>query len=137
MCRQMKGLVGLFSSLLLVCLLGNQAAVGQTGTTSVRGTVTDKTGATVAGAKVRLNNAAQAVERDIESGSSGEYEFLGLPPGVYKLTVEKDGFRTYERSKLQLLVNSPATENVTIEIGTEVQTVEVTAQTQTLNTSDA
>ena len=114
-----------------------QPRSGQTGTTSLRGTVADKTGATVAGAKVRLNNAAQAVERDVETGSSGEYEFLGLPPGVYKLTVEKDGFRTYERNKLQLLVNSPATENVTLEIGTEIQTVEVTAQSQTLNTSDA
>jgi hypothetical protein len=62
---------------------------------------------------------------------------LGLPPGLYSLTAVKDGFRKLEQNKLQLLVNSPATLNITLEIGSAVQTVEVSAQAQALNTSDA
>jgi hypothetical protein len=135
--RQIKGLIGLLTVLVLVSLLAINMASAQTGTTSLRGTITDKSGATVAGAKVRLVNTAQALEREDETGSSGEYQFLALPPGVYTLTVEKEGFRKYEQNRLQLLVNSPATANVMIEVGTAIQTVEVSAQAQTLNTTDA
>lgn len=137
MVRLNRGLSGLFVVMLAAFLFAASAALGQTGTTSVRGTVTDKSGATVAGAKITITNSAQGLERSGETGDSGEYEFLGLPPGLYKLTVEKDGFRKYEQTNLHLLVNSPATSNITIELGTAVQTVEVTAQQQTLNTTDA
>ncbi len=137
MLRHTKGLIGLSFALVVVVLISESLALAQTGTTSLRGAVTDKSGATVAGAKVNAINAAQAINREGTTGSAGEYEFLGLQPGVYSLTVEKDGFRKYEQNKLQLLVNSPATQNVTLEIGSSVQTVEVSAQTQTLNTSDA
>jgi Carboxypeptidase regulatory-like domain len=110
----------------------------QTGTTSVRGTVTDKSGAAVPGAHVTLVNAALSVQRETNTNSStGEYEVLALPPGTYVISVTAVGFRKYESSGLQLLVNNPATLNVTLEIGTAVQTVEVSAQAQTLNTTDA
>jgi hypothetical protein len=137
MLRHIKGLLGLSIILGVACLLAGNAVWGQTGTTSLRGTITDKSGATVAGASVRLVNTAQALERQVVSGESGEYDFLALPPGTYTLTVEKDGFRKYQQEKLQLLVNSPTTANVVIEIGAAIQTVEVSAQTQTLNTTDA
>jgi hypothetical protein len=109
----------------------------QTGTTSLRGVVTDKTGATVANAKVTLVNIAQGVKRDSATSNAGEYEFLALPPGTYSLTVELPGFRRFEQKNLQLLVNSPATQNVTLEIGVTSETVEVSAQAVTLNTTDA
>jgi hypothetical protein len=121
----------------MVFLLMGSITSAQTGTTSVRGTITDKSGATVAGAKVRLVNSAQAVERETESNESGEYEFLALQPGNYALTVVKDGFRKYEQNKIQLLVNLPATANVTLEIGSTTQVVEVSVTTATLNTTDA
>ena len=47
------------------------------------------------------------------------------------------GFRKWEQRSLQLLVNTPATQNVTLEIGTATETVEVSAQAATLNTTDA
>jgi len=137
MLRHLKGLLGLSITLVLVSLFAGTTTLGQTGTTSLRGTITDKSGATVAGANVRLVNTAQASERQVVSGESGEYEFLALQPGIYTLTVEKEGFRKYQRESLELLVNSPATANVTVEVGSSVQMVEVSAQAQTLNTSDA
>jgi carboxypeptidase family protein len=109
----------------------------QTGTTSLRGVVSDKTGATVANARVTLVNLAQGVKRESATSNGGEYEFLALPPGTYSLLVEVTGFRRFEQKNLQLLVNSPATQNVTLEIGVTSETVEVSAQAVTLNTTDA
>jgi hypothetical protein len=112
-------------------------AWAQTGTTSLRGAVTDKTGATVANANVTLTNVGQALKREMTTNNAGEYEFLALPPGTYALTVELTGFRKFEQKNLQLQVNLPATQNVTLEIGTSTETVEVSAQAVTLNTTDA
>src|SRR5437588_4644310 len=109
----------------------------QTGTTSLRGTVTDKTGAAVVGAKVTVSNQGLGLTRESTTGTTGEYEVLALPPGTYVLTVEMRSFRKYEQTNLQLLVNTPGTANVSLEVGTAVQTVEVSAQTVTLNTTDA
>src|SRR2546426_2834262 len=109
----------------------------QVGTTSIRGVVTDKTGAAIVGAKVTLANLGQALQRAIQTGPTGEYEFLSLPPGTYSLTVEMANFRKFEHKSIQLLVNTPATINVTLEVGVATQVVEVSAQAVTLNTSDA
>src|SRR6266581_1714907 len=76
----------------------------QTGTTSVRGTVLDKSGAAVAAAKVTVTNE-QALQRETQTDNPGEYRLLALPPGTYTLTVEKAGFRTFQQSKLELPVN--------------------------------
>ncbi|HXM14777.1 MAG TPA: carboxypeptidase-like regulatory domain-containing protein, partial [Candidatus Eremiobacteraceae bacterium] len=109
----------------------------QSGTTSIRGTVTDKTGATITGASVSLTNAAQAVQRQTQTSNTGAYEFNALPPGSYVLSIEMTGFRRYERKNLQLLVDSPSTADVTLEIGATAETVEVSAAAVTLNTADA
>jgi len=122
---------------LAICVLGLGGAWGQTGTTSVQGVVTDKSGAVVSGAHITLINTEQGLERSVETGSAGEFNFLSLPPGAYTLSAEASGFRKYERKNLQLLVNTPATTNVILEIGTSSQTVEVSAATETLNTTDA
>ena len=122
---------------LMLCLLLVVGAKAQTGTTSVHGVVLDKSGATIAAAKVTLKNVQQGAERTIDTSGSGEFEFLALQPGMYALTVESAGFRKYERKNLELLVNSPASVNVTLEVGSAAQTVEVSAQTERLNTNDA
>jgi hypothetical protein len=121
----------------VIFLFAVTCAWAQTGTTSLRGVVTDKTGATVANANVTLTNVGQALKREMTTNNAGEYEFLALPPGTYVLTVELAGFRKFEQKNLQLLVNLPATQNVTLEVGTSTETVEVSAQAVTLNTTDA
>jgi hypothetical protein len=78
----------------VVSLVALQTLVwAQTGTTSLRGTVTDKSGATVAQAKVRLTNPERGLERTTTSGPTGEFEFLQLQPTTYQLNVEMTGFR--------------------------------------------
>ncbi len=60
-----------------------------------------------------------------------------LPPGIYKLTVTAQGFQRYEGTGLQLLVNTPATENVQLKVGGGKETVTVTAEAPALNMVDA
>src|SRR5438445_3906010 len=121
----------------VILLLSVSCAWTQTGTTSVRGTVSDKTSASVGDAKGWLDKASQAFHREMQTSTTGEYEFLALPPGTYSLTIEKAGFRKYEQKNLQLLVNLPMTVNATLEIGPTSQIVEVSALAATLNTTDA
>src|SRR5882762_5072360 len=137
MLRHIKGLLGLLTVVVVVSLIGASLAAGQAGTASLRGTIIDKSGAGVPEAKVRLENKSVGFEREAVTGNIGDYEFLALPPGTYAITVEKDGFRKYEQTKLQLPVNLPTTLNLTLEIGSATEVVEVSAATQSLNTTDA
>jgi len=123
--------------LVLSALLLAASAWSQSGTTSLHGVVTDKTGAAIVGALVKLANPLQGWERQATTSGSGEYEFPSLSPGTYTLTVEMASFKRHEQNNLKLLVGLPATMNVTLEVGVATQTVEVSAQVATLNTTDA
>ena len=106
-------------------------------TTSLRGTVTDATGAVIPGAKVVLTNPSNGAKRATVSGPDGVYELLQVLPGSYNLIVRATGFKDYNVQKVQLLVNSPATLNVRMAVGSQTQVVSVTSEAATLNTSDA
>jgi carboxypeptidase family protein len=118
----------LFFLFLLLFIFGSEV-LAQTGTTSLRGVVVlDKSHGAISGAKVSISNSTQGLQRDAVTPSTGEFEFLALPPGTYTLTVEKEGFNKYEQANLQLLVNLPTTVNITLQIGSLTTQVEVSAQ---------
>ena len=123
--------------LLIVFITVTGMALAQTGTTSLRGNVTDASGASVADATLTISNPQTGIERTTQSGSNGEYSFPSLSPGSYTLTAEKAGFQKYQQADLQLLVNLPATQNITLQVGSPTETVEVSSQAETLNTTDA
>ena len=108
---------------ILVFSSGVSRSFGQTGTTSLRGEVTDKSGAAIVGATIALRNAETGLERKTTSGNDGAYEFLALPPGTYSVMAEKENFKKRELPNVQLLVNLPATLNLTLEVGSTMQTV--------------
>src|SRR5713226_5226021 len=110
---------------LLALFVVGSSAWGQA-TTSVRGTVVDPSSKAVAGASVVLANSESKTERTTTTGDQGEYQFLLVPPGTYKLAVTAAGFRHYEQTDLQLLVNTPATASVQLKIGGTNETVTVT-----------
>jgi len=129
-------------TLKLVSLLTVIATFGSYGwaqgsATSLRGTVTDQSNAAIAKAKVVLRNPERSIERTAISGASGEYEFIQVPPGTYQLRVEMAGFRKYEQNGVQLLVNNPATINVSLQVGTVEETVQVSGEAPLVNTTDA
>ncbi len=123
-------------SLLAAALALPSAAWGQA-STSLRGTITDPSGSTIAGAQVVLANPESKTERAANTGDQGEYQFLFVPPGTYTLTVTAKGFQRYQMSGVQLLVNTPATLNAQLKVGGMTETVNVTSEQPALNLVDA
>ena len=95
-----------FGAVLAVFFAFVTFSFAQTGTTSVGGTVVDSSGAAIAGATVTISNTGQALEREVQTNSAGEYRFLALPPGTYTLTVEKQGFRKFQQTGLAAGANA-------------------------------
>jgi len=127
-----------FVALLALCaLVCPPIASPQAATTSLRGTVTDSSGAAVAHAKVVLSAPERSFDRSTTTGTAGEYEFQQLPPGTYQLTIEMAGFRTSVSKDVQLLIATPGTANVTLEVGAQSETIEVQAEAALVNTTDA
>jgi hypothetical protein len=128
--------------LLLFVLMGGAfivlggSAWGQA-TTSLRGVVTDPSGAAIPNATVHLVNVDTSIERTATTDQQGSYVFAEVQPGNYVLRVESAGFSTYEQKGFQLLVNLPTTINVKMKVGAASTTVEVTAAAPLLNTTDA
>ena len=111
--------------------------LAQTATTSLRGTVYDAKGAVLSGATVTITNPATGFSRKTKSDSQGSYQFIELPPAKYELAVEASGFATMKQSGVELLVASPATLNVTMQVTGGTVTVEVMGTTPLVNTQDA
>lgn len=120
---------------MVFCAILSVVAFGQNATTSVRGNVTDPTGAFVQGATVTLTNLTTQTAQTQTVGKSGDYNFVELQPAAYTLSVAASGFGT-QTQQVELLVSQPATINFKLTVGSTAQTVEVTA-VSTINFSDA
>jgi hypothetical protein len=128
--------VGAFLIVLFLMAL-SPAARGQAAT-SVRGIVTDPSGAAIPNATIRLINTGTNATRTETTNAEGEYTFLQVTPGAYRMEVEATGFSNYAQLGLQFLVNVPATVNVKLNLGSQHQTVTVTEAGGTqINTTDA
>src|ERR1700686_4115519 len=74
---------------------------------SVQGTITDPTGAGVLGATVTLTDLANGVSRTGTSSESGEFSFVQVNPGKYKVEISKDGFKAHVEQNVTVLVATP------------------------------
>ena len=108
----------------------------QTATTSLRGTIKDPSGALVAGANVTLTNNATGQSSTSTTNTAGQYVFPQIPPAKYIITATAAGFGD-QRKTAELLVNQPATIDFFLSVQTNTVTVDVSAETQTLNITDA
>lgn len=121
----------------LVCWLACPLLVwSQTGLTSLRGTVTDSSGAVLASAEVSLENSSTGFHVAHTTDQIGAYEFPQIPPGKYTITLTKAGFGKQVKAA-ELLVSQPATINFALSVQTITETIEVSDVAQTINTSDA
>src|SRR5579872_5608066 len=123
-------------SRLCVLVVSTISAYGQA-TTSVRGRITDPSGAAIPSAQVQLTRPDTNFSRHTEVNNEGVYEFLQLPPGTYALSVSAAGFVTAERKDLALQVNLPATVDFQLQIATGAQQIEVSEAVAMVNTTDA
>lgn len=106
-------------------------------TSSLRGKVADGTGAMIAGAVVTISNPDTGFMRQTTSDATGEYQFPQIAPGTYDLKIEQQGFRVGTQKGVVLQVNTPATVNMSLEVGSSTETVNVSAEAPALNTVDA
>ena len=108
-------------------------------TSAVTGTVTDPTGAVVAGATVTLIDTKTSQERTTTTNDQGVYLFAQVPPGQgYALKFTATGFETLQLSGIALGVGNTETHNAQLTVGQVSTSVVVTAEAgATLNTTDA
>ncbi len=124
----------------IALLLTSASLRAQTASTStVTGTVSDKTGSSVPNARVDLEDVGTKAKASVITGSDGGYIFPSVRPGNYSITVSGKGFRQSVVSGVKVEVGKSALVNVTLEVGGMTETVEVTAGTgielQTLDSS--
>lgn len=114
----------------LVLAFSSLAAFAQAeiGGATLNGTITDPSGAAVAGAKVTVSNKDIGLSRTTNTNESGQYVFPRLPVGNYDLSVENAGFKTAQRTGVALSVGAVATVDVALEVGGVQETVSITAE---------
>jgi hypothetical protein len=119
----------------LVCLALASRLFGQSDRGTITGTVTDQTGAVVPEAAVTATNVATDVPSKVTTTPSGDYAIPLLPPGTYRVTVEKSGFKTSIKDHLPLLLGQTVRVDFSLEVGTATQRVEVHAEAPLLQTA--
>ncbi len=124
-------------TLCVVCLLFAALCLGQTFYGSMVGSVNDASGSAVPQANVTLTNLGTAERKNSVTDASGNYQFVNLVPGQYKIEVEKPGFRRFARDPITVEVQSAVRIDVPMQVGDVSQVVEVTAQTPLLQTENA
>ncbi len=113
------------------------AGWAQVSTSSITGTVADKTGAVIPGAKVVGKNEGTGVNYETTTTSAGTYTISSLVPGQYTITVSHPGFRTFASAHNVLTVGAPLVVDATLDLGQVTQVVEVQSSYERLTTSDA
>jgi outer membrane receptor protein involved in Fe transport len=121
-------------ALLLVCVMFAIAAFAQT-TASIKGTVSDSSGAAIVGAKVIVRNPDAGIERHTQTNSSGDYEVPALPPGLYSVEVQSEKFSTQIAKDLRLEVSKNSVQNFNLNVAGSGQVITVEASAPTIETT--
>lgn len=105
--------------------------------TSLSGIAKDATGGVVPNVSIEIVNKATAAKRTDLTDAQGRYSFSQVTPGTYRLEAKATGFKSETIDDLVLQVSSPATANLTLQIGAISDSVAVTAEAVLVNTTDA
>ena len=127
------------ASLLIVFLLiGNSELRAQVAGGTISGTVTDNSGRVIPNVQVSVKNVATGVTRDLSTNTDGVYVAPNLVPGTYDVTCTAKGFKSEVRANIPLTVGASQVLDVTMKVGTTIETVEVTTEAPAiqLSTSD-
>ena len=119
----------------LLCVAA-ASSYGQT-TATIAGEVTDASGAAISGAKVTALNTATQFSRAVETNVSGQYVIASVPTGDYTITVTHTGFQQLQRSGVQLTAAATVEVNLELQVGSETQSVSVTASAPLLQSQSA
>lgn len=117
--------VFMFVLALSLAFLATSAAAQTTTTGSIEGLVTDQNNALVAGATVTVTSPNLISPQTATTDTSGRYQVLNLPPGVYKITVEGSGFAKFEKGDITVNLGRTATGDATLQLAGATASVTV------------
>jgi Carboxypeptidase regulatory-like domain len=125
-----------FTAVCLAALLCSALDLFAQGTGGrILGRVADPSGAVLANAKVTLVNEATNVSRDATTNSSGDYDFVEVPVGTYRLEFDLKGFKKNIRRGVALDINQVITLNMTMAVGATQEVVDVTSEAPLVETT--
>src|SRR3954467_9062470 len=119
---------------LLLLAIANLPSFGQTSFGSIVGTVTDPSGAAIGGAAVELTNIGTSERRTATTESSGNFNFVNLIPGQYRVAVQQPGFKRYSREPIRIEVGSAVRVDAPLQVGDVAEVTTVTGEAPLLQT---
>ncbi len=127
-----------FLLLMIFVVFGVASAAAQEGTATLRGTITDPNGSVLPAATVSIANQETGINRrTTTTNESGDYVFSSLTPGLYRITVEGNGFKKSIKENVRLNVGETQEFGFTMEIGGSQDTVTVTSDESLVETSSS
>jgi hypothetical protein len=126
-----------FRNILIALLLAGSAWAQLSTSSQLNGTVTDISGAVVAGATVTALNTATQVKSIARTNDDGTFVIGGLPPGDYTVTIAKPGFQTYQESQIALHPATPVAVNAKLQVGDVTTQVSVVASGTEVQTTSS
>ncbi len=118
-------------------MLASHFLAAQTNTGRILGTVTDPQGAAVAGASVKVTDLERGTDRNLVTTDAGEYVAPNLAPGVYRVRVVAKGFKTEERSDVEVSVAADSQIDFKLQAGATTETVVVTTEEPLIDTTSS
>src|SRR4051812_45482169 len=122
-----------FSRIALGLLLVLPAAA-QTVTGSLVGHVVDPSDAPITGVNIKATEVNRGVSRDAITNETGNYNISSMDPGVYKLTIEQPGFKTFVADGVEVGINSTVRVDAKLQVGAVTESVQVVANVVELKT---
>ncbi len=136
--RWTRGLVWLATALAAVVLFVTAPAMAQlAGKGAINGVVTDPTGAVVANATIVATSTTRGTSVTVKSNNSGNYSISPLDADIYTVTVTAQGFQKVTQENVHVNSLEVATVNIALQVGSEAQSVTVSAAPPALETSNA
>lgn len=120
--------VVVFLASVLILALAPTTVRGQNVYGTIAGTVTDSSGAAMSGATVTLTNLGTAEKHTISTDATGNYTFVNIFPGRYKVEGEKSGFKKFVREPIIVEIESGLKIDIALQVGAQSETVEVTGE---------
>ncbi len=122
---------------LVLFLCACAIALAQVSTSEITGTVHDSSGAVVPGASITATDEATGISHTQKTTSAGLYAFPALPVGTYTVTAEMQGFKTTKKTGNLLVVGTPLTVDLTVEVGQATEVVNVQSTAEAVQTENA
>ncbi|MBI4873764.1 MAG: TonB-dependent receptor [Acidobacteria bacterium] len=127
----------LFTASLILLSCPSLPLLAQETRGQILGRVRDQSGAVVAGVTVTATNAGTNIKTATKTNATGDYVLPFLNPGVYGVTAEQTGFKTFIQDQVQVRVSDMITLNINLELGMQTQSVRVTAEAPMIESANA